>query len=176
VRPVEVGLAVLRPLAAGPWRHVTPALLDAIRAGYQLSWHGFHGIGHWERVLENGRRLAPTTGADLVVVEFFAALHDSRRLNDDHDPDHGARATALIRELDPSLIPLTAGQREQLEVACRDHTHGTATPDPTIGTCWDADRLDLLRVWIRPDPRYLVTAAARDPAVIQAAMARTRAS
>lgn len=156
------------------WCRVTPALLAAIRARYRLDWHGFHGIGHWERVWENGRRLAPVTGADLVVVEYFAALHDSRRFNDQRDPEHGARAAELIVELDPSLVPLDAAQLELLLEACRTHTSGTATDDPTIGTCWDADRLDLLRVGIRPDPRYLATEAARDPEVIRAAMERTR--
>jgi uncharacterized protein len=34
--------------------------------------------------------------------------------------------------------------------------------DVTVLTCWDADRLDLGRVGIRPDPTYLCTAAARD--------------
>lgn len=158
-----------------PWTHVTPRLLTAIRVQYRLDWHGFHGIDHWERVLVNGRVLGQATGADPVVVEYFAALHDSRRFDDGHDPEHGARAAALVRELEPSLVPLSDEQLALLTEACRTHTHGTATEDPTIGTCWDADRLDLLRVGIRPDPRYLATEAARDPAVMEAAMARTRA-
>jgi uncharacterized protein len=152
------------------WHHVSPDLLAAIRAQYRLDWQGVHGIRHWERVRENGRRLVEVTGADPVVVEFFAALHDSRRFNDYRDPQHGARAAELIRELDPSLIPLTAAQLDVLAEACRTHTSGTKTDDPTIGTCWDADRLDLLRVGTRPDPRYLVTEAARDPEVIAWAM------
>lgn len=48
-----------------------------------------------------------------------------------------------------------------------------STGDPTIATCWDADRLDLLRVGIRPDPARLVTEAARDPEVLEWAMARS---
>ena len=159
-----------------PWHHVTPALLDRIRAQYRLSWTGVHGLPHWERVAENGRRLAAITGADPVVVEYFAALHDSRRHNEYRDPEHGARAAEWIRELaasEPELVPLTPSQRDRLVEACRDHTSGTATEDPTVGTCWDADRLDLLRVGIRPDPYYLVTEAARDPDVIAWAMERS---
>ena len=155
------------------WRHVTPDLLAAIRDRYALDWHGIHGIRHWERVRDNGRRLAASTGADLVVVEYFAALHDSRRLNDGLDPDHGPRAAELVRTLDPSLLPLDAGQLDALAEACRTHTSGTTTADPTIATCWDADRLDLLRVGIRPDPARLVTEAARDPEVLEWAMARS---
>lgn len=151
------------------WTHVSADLLSRIRARYRLDWHGIHGLPHWERVLANGLRLATTTGADPVVVEYFAALHDSRRFNDGYDPQHGPRAAELVRELAaevPALLPLTESQIELLAEACRTHTSGTATEDPTVGTCWDADRLDLLRVGIRPDPRYLVTEAARDPAVI----------
>ena len=33
--------------------------------------------------------------------------------------------------------------------------------DATIGTCWDADRLELPRVGIRPDPRYFSTIEGR---------------
>jgi hypothetical protein len=35
--------------------------------------------------------------------------------------------------------------------------------DPLVGVCWDADRLDLWRVGIKPDPRDLSTEAAKRP-------------
>jgi len=34
--------------------------------------------------------------------------------------------------------------------------------DVTIGTCWDADRLDLGRVSIKPEAKHMSTAYARD--------------
>ena len=40
-------------------------------------------------------------------------------------------------------------------------------------TCWDADRLDLGRVGIVPNPRYLCTPAAKSPAVIDWAHLRS---
>ena len=40
-------------------------------------------------------------------------------------------------------------------------------------TCWDADRLDLGRVGIRPDPRRLFTAAARSPELLSWAYQRS---
>jgi uncharacterized protein len=156
-------------MSPSPWTHVSAELLARIRAQYRLDWHGVHGLPHWERVRANGLRLATTTGADPVVVEYFAALHDSRRFNDYTDPEHGPRAAAWVLELAvdaPDLLPLGPAQVELLAEACRTHTSGTQTDDPTIGTCWDADRLDLLRVGTRPDPRYLVTEPARDPAMI----------
>ena len=35
---------------------------------------------------------------------------------------------------------------------------------PTIGTCWDADRLDLGRVGIVPQPKFMSTAFAKEVA------------
>lgn len=157
------------------WNHVTPDLLAAVRAQYRLEWDGIHGLSHWERVRDNGLRLAGTTGADPVVVEFFAALHDSCRHNNARDPEHGPRAAAFVRTLDPLLLPLDAHQLDTLAEACRTHTFGTLDddPTPTIATCWDADRLDLMRVGRRPDPKYLVTEAARDPEIIAWAVERS---
>ena len=38
-------------------------IVQAILTGYDLSWNGTHGVGHWARVLENRLRLARSTGA-----------------------------------------------------------------------------------------------------------------
>jgi len=68
-------------------REVFRAILD----GYALDPRGIHGAPHWARVLENGRRIGLVEGTDPLVVGLFAVFHDSRRLNDDWDPDHGRR-------------------------------------------------------------------------------------
>ena len=57
--------------------------------------------------------------------------------------------------------------------ACRYHSDGIVDAHPTIQACWDADRLDLGRVGIRPDPRFLCTGYARRPEVIEAAYSRS---
>ncbi|MBL3599333.1 MAG: hypothetical protein JMN25_05635 [gamma proteobacterium endosymbiont of Lamellibrachia anaximandri] len=54
---------------------------------------------------------------------------------------------------------LTDGQMQQLTAACEGHTHAHTHADMTIATCWDADRLDLGRVGIRPDPQRMATQA-----------------
>jgi len=60
-----------------------PLLVRAILAGYQLPLSGVHGPAHWLRVRANGEALAAAThGADLEVVQLFALLHDSRRVNE----------------------------------------------------------------------------------------------
>ena len=40
---------------------------------------------------------------------------------------------------------LTPDQLHLLRRACATHTHGITSDDPTIGVCWDADRLDISR-------------------------------
>ena len=44
-----------------------------------------------------------------------------------------------------------------LERACRYHTTELRTGDPTIDVCFDADRLDLGRVGIVPNPKLMAT-------------------
>lgn len=136
----------------------------AVLAGSTSSASRLHGLAHWERVAANGRTLAAETGgADAEVVLLFALFHDSMRLNDGHDPDHGRRGSAFAREL-VGLLPIDGGRLDLLTAACDEHTDGHVSDDPTIGCCWDADRLDLPRVGIRPEAWLLSTAAARERA------------
>jgi uncharacterized protein len=50
------------------------------------------------------------------------------------------------------LRDLDAGQMEKLVLACKSQTDGTISSDPTLGVCFDADRLDLGRVGIETHP------------------------
>lgn len=142
-------------------------LILRVREGYRLRWDGIHGWPHWLRVREIGLRLAERTGADPGVVGLFALFHDARRHNDHHDPGHGARGALLLQSLPQAELGLDAGQRSLLADACARHTAGLTWADVTVATCWDADRLDLWRIGIRPDPYLLCTDAARDPEVIR---------
>ena len=54
------------------------------------------------------------------------------------------------------------------------HSDGIQEGDATVRTCWDADRLDLPRVGIHPDPERLYTAPARHPAFIEWARKRAQ--
>ena len=137
-----------------------------ILAGYELPVMGIHGLPHWGRVLETGLRLAPTTNADTTVVALFAVFHDSRRLNDGTDPDHGKRGAELASHL-RSLVSISDEQHSQLTYACTHHTDGMTDGDPTVRTCWDADRLDLWRVGITPHGRWLCTDAAREAKMLE---------
>ncbi len=154
-------------------RIISPELLCAVRNQYQLPWRGIHGVSHWARVLENGLRLAEQTGARIEVVSLFALFHDSKRENEGHDPHHGRRGSQLAAAFRGMHFELSDGDFALLKIACDQHTDGLTTGDVTIRTCWDADRLDLGRVGIRPDHRYLCTDPAKDKTMIAWAYERS---
>ncbi len=141
----------------------TRALLRAILDQYTLTLEGRHGVIHWARVLENGLRLAESTGADPAVVRLFAVFHDACRTGEGRDFTHGPLGAGLAEKLRGQYFDLDDHAFALLTAACHGHTERHLDPDPTIQTCWDADRLDLLRVGIQPAPYYLGTAAARAP-------------
>ncbi len=136
-------------------------IVHTILEDYALSWNGTHGVAHWARVLENGLRLAAVTGAHRGVVQLFALLHDSKRANECTDRDHGRRAAEFAKELRGRVFDLPDREFGLLQLACAGHTDEQTHPDITVQTCWDADRLDLGRVGIMPEPSRLCTAAAK---------------
>jgi uncharacterized protein len=142
-------------------------VLKAALQDYALPLTGIHGVAHWARVLENGRRLAEETGARLDVVSLFAVLHDSRRLNESTDPEHGPRAAEFAVSLRGHLFELDDHSFHLLYRACEGHTHELTHPDVTIQTCWDSDRLDLGRVGITPHRSRLCTAVAKRAEMIK---------
>lgn len=137
-------------------------LWDLAAAECQAVHGRIHGVSHWRRVERNGLWLAQHTGADVAVVRLFAAFHDSQRVDDEDDPLHGPRAARYLEAMRIRVGCLDEAQFSVLVEACAAHSEGERHSHPTIATCWDADRLDLWRVGIEPDPRYLSTPAARE--------------
>jgi uncharacterized protein len=148
---------------------ITRELLNVLREESHVSLNGIHGIKHWKRVRQNGLLLAENNAANKKVVELFAFLHDSQRLKDHGDWAHGKRAVDLINRLHGTYFTLTKDELEDLKTACAAHSEGLTKANITIQTCWDADRLDLGRVGIYPDPRKMCTEQARRKEVIEAA-------
>lgn len=148
-------------------------VLTAAKKRLAIDLKGIHGIRHWTRVRENGHRLARQTGADKVVIELFASLHDCCRESDRFDPGHGERAAEFADSLRGTLIHLSDESFALLYEAIRDHEKGFTRADVTVMTCWDADRLDLGRVRKRPDPKYLCTEAAKHRSTIEWAYRRS---
>ena len=124
---------------------------------FALGEWSHHGPDHWQRVERNGLQLAEVTGADPTVVRLFALFHDSCRQNENFDPEHGERGAELALSLHGELFELHEHQLEFLVEACQGHHHGGTSDGITVGTCWDADRLDLPRVGIAPEESYMST-------------------
>ena len=124
-----------------------------------------HGIRHWDRVYANGQKLL-TAEVNPLVIALFAYLHDSCREADQADLEHGPRAAAFIDRLrETYLADVSDEEIELLKEACRLHTTAHRTGNPTIDACFDADRLDLWRVGITPDPELLATEKGKEIAL-----------
>jgi len=130
-------------------------LIALIKSEFRLDWQGIHGANHWARVLNHGKNIGQIRKADLLVVELFGFLHDSCRINDGRDPQHGQRAAEFAHGIHGDYFILKPKQLDRLCYAMAHHSSGEVSVDPTIQTCWDSDRLDLGRVGIFPDPQYL---------------------
>jgi len=133
-------------------------------AGQVVIQSSIHGLAHWKRVERNGLYLAGRAGGDLDVVRLFAVFHDSRRYDDGFDLGHGARGAEFAGQLRGHLFELSDAQFELLHHACTYHADGLCHEDPTIGSCWDADRFDLTRIGVTPAPEYMSTLAGREMA------------
>ncbi len=153
---------------------ITPQLVAKLRKNFVLNWGGIHGAAHWSRVRLNGLHLAEINGADKNVIEYFAFLHDSKRLEDGHDPEHGQRAAEFARKELRNDIALEGKPFDLLLEAMEGHTHGVMHSNITIATCWDADRLDLYRCGITPDPERLCTRDGMRQEIIAAAVLRSQ--
>jgi len=124
-----------------------------------------HGLTHWQRVERNGLFIASHEGGDQQGVSRFSLFHDSQRVNDFEDPEHGARGASLAEEFYASgRLSITEEQMQLLQFACSHHTDTIHHDDITVCCCWDADRLDLTRIGVLPDPEMLNTLSAKQVA------------
>ena len=141
------------------------AVLNEAKKVFQLNpERSLHGPRHWEQVERNAIEIGENTpGCDIEVARLFAMLHDCKRRNEGAGEGHGEWAAEFARELhDRGVLDLDPGRWAILEYAIRSHHHGLVSSDPTIGVCWDADRLDLPRVGIVPDAGLLSTRYAKE--------------
>ena len=125
---------------------------------FLLGADSLHGPNHWRRVEQNAIRLADDARVDRDIVRVFAILHDSCRVNEHHDPQHGPHAAEWAKALHGNELSwVIAAGFGRLIAALSDHDRGRTSEDPLIGCCWDADRLDLWRVGITPHPKFMST-------------------
>lgn len=126
---------------------------------------GLHRIGHETRVefLSDliGRLLKTreNINTDREVMHWFAAVHDTQRLDDSVDRDHGDRAgTYFLAQADTiGAQDLTDHQRRFVEFLCRAHEADDsriADKFPETDIIKDADGLERVRI-ADLDPNYL---------------------
>ena len=139
-------------------------LVEFIR---DITWRpGIHGISHSRTVYKYGTILSNKNAniykkpVDIAVVRWFAYLHDIQRAFYGDDAGHGERAVLFIDHIRKSYLKrLSEEQVYKLKEACRLHSTTHSTGDLTIDTCFDANRLDLRRTGIIPNPKKMATEA-----------------
>lgn len=110
-----------------------------------------HDWDHTQRVLQNARQIAEREGADLLVVQYAAVLHDIGRaaeLADEGATCHAARGAAMTRQLLPEL-GVTEGQFVEHVAQCvathRYRRRDKARPQTLEARIiFDADKLDCI--------------------------------
>lgn len=138
-------------------------LWQLVSAQFRLPDSLDHGPIHWFTVRQNGLHLCQYHPADEEVVRLFALFHDSCREDEYRDPGHGPRGAKLALEYRRAgHFHLDDARMTLLVTACEIHNGAQAQSDPTIGVCLDADRLDLPRVGIIPDPEFLSTSTGKN--------------
>jgi uncharacterized protein len=148
-------------------------LLGIVLDQYRLPLDGYHGPVHWARVLMNSRDLfnawhpiefkklgmVPVRVADATVL--FALLHDACRHDEYEDAEHGQRgaefASKLWRDGKLKDSRLSDAEFNLVYEAIYWHTNSNDASSSLVRLLWDSDRLDLDRVGIKPDIRYLGT-------------------
>ena len=107
------------------------ALWDYVVGQANPPTHSAHGEDHWRRVREKGLLIARhTPTVDTDVIKLFALFHDSCRLNDGHDPEHGARGATYATQLRNTWFTLNDDAFEKLHYACTWHTDQDHHADP----------------------------------------------
>ena len=136
------------------------AIWKEVTASFPEELSRIHGPEHWHRVEDVGLKIVHLMESygkwvDPDVVRLFAVLHDSRREDDNNDPEHGRRAANYAQEMRGRLFEISDARFDLLYRAIAGHADGYTAEDLTIGACWDADRWDLRRLGIAPDPSFI---------------------
>ncbi len=80
-----------------------------------------HGPKHWSRVERNGLYICQSNNADEDVIRLFAIFHDSMRLNDGRDVEHGFRGAEYAKSLLNKEYELSEEKFKLLYYACQYH-------------------------------------------------------
>ena len=109
----------------------------------------------------------------LAKLKNNACSTTGQRHNEYRDPSHGRRAARYAQSLRGVWFDLSDEEMDLLTEALKYHSDGYTEADITVQVRWDADRLDLGRVGIKPPPHRLCTASAKSMDVLEAAYKRS---
>lgn len=136
------------------WEIIPVEVMKQVMNEFHLKNSVIHGISHWSRVFYYGATLSKIHNIDLEIIAYFSIFHDSKRMLEDDEPEHGPSAAEFFKKLD-SIIFIKPENKEIIYEACRTHNLVDSTDIKEIGVCYDADRLDLWRVSLEPSDKYL---------------------
>jgi uncharacterized protein len=109
---------------------------------------GSHDWEHTLRVLRLCRRIGPVEGADMIVLEAAALLHDiGRPLQDASNGSvcHAVQGAAIASRI-VAALPLTAARKENIIHSVRSHRFRDRHSPESIEAkvLFDADKLDAI--------------------------------
>ena len=136
-------------------------LVNQLQRESKIFHSPIHGFKHWRTVEKNGLYLSKFNDGDPAIISYFAYLHDCMRVNEHRDDGHGKRGGKYALK-NKDLLDLDDDQLNILYKACAGHTGGRNPSNDTIAGCWEADRLDLRRVGIKPDLQWFYSDVAID--------------
>lgn len=139
-----------------------------------------HGVAHWTRVTRFGLLLADALSLskqEKVVIALFGWTHDLARVDDDGGNLHAIEGAEYFKVIAKKIFPdLASDILDIVQLAIRHHSDGLNAEEAlyeyelntrttwsrdallnTLGCCWDADRLDLLRLNIMPNESKMST-------------------
>jgi uncharacterized protein len=136
-------------------------IINKLQRESKLFHSPVHGFKHWRTVEEIGLYLSSFNKSDPIVVSYFSYFHDCMRVNEFTDNGHGKRGGDYAYKI-KHLLNLNDDQLELLYIACGGHTGGRKPLNDTIACCWDAYRLDIRRVGLKPDIKWFSTDKAKN--------------
>ena len=126
---------------------------------------GLHGMSHLRRVASTAGRIASLISEDVEAAVVTGFLHDCARTDDGGGTSHAHDSACVAKNILPTCYPHLDVDRLCAGIA--GHADGVVTDDLLIGSVWDADRLDLVRLGIEVDLGLLSTSVARRVAIVR---------
>ena len=144
-----------------------------------------HGVAHWTRVHRYGLLLADSlklSEKEKIAIALFGFTHDLARTDDGGGNQHSIAGAKYVQYVTDTLFSdFPNSTVDIVKVAIRYHSDGMNAEEALyelpiagssnwsresvlnmIGCCWDADRLDLLRLGIMPNESKMSTSYWQD--------------